>query len=64
MSAEARTRLIARKHVKAFALAMAQQRAHKFTRVGDDFYIACEAQLKEFIRNRVRSLPSKGATIT
>ena len=63
MSAEAKTRLISRKHVKAFALAAASRRAHKFTRVGGEFFIKCEANLKEFIRNYVGSLPSKGKTI-
>ena len=32
-------------------------------RVGGDFYIKCEADLKEFIRSYVRRLPSKGKTI-
>jgi hypothetical protein len=63
MSAEVKTKLISRKHVKAFALAMAQRRAHQFTRVGGDFFIKAEAHLKEFIRNYVGSLPSKGKTI-
>ena len=58
------TTLINRKHVKAFALAMAAQRSHKFTRVGGDFFIKVEGQVKEFIRNYVKSLPSKGKTIT
>ena len=58
------TKLISRKHVKAYALAMAGSRAHKFTRVGGDFYIKAEAQLKVFIRNYISRLPSKGKTIT
>ena len=58
------TKLISRKHVKAYALAMAEPRAHKFTRVGAEFYIKAELQLKEFIRPYVKSLPSKGKTIT
>ena len=57
------TKLISRKHVKAYALAMAESRAHKFTRVGADFFIKAEAQLKLFIRQYVKSLPSKGKTI-
>lgn len=60
---EVKTRLISRKHVKAFALSVARERSHVFTRVGGDFFIQCEAQLKEFIRNYVRRLPSKGKTI-
>ena len=55
--------LINRKHVKEFALEMAKSRAHKFTRVGGEFFLKCEANLKEFVRNYVRSLPSKGKTI-
>ena len=44
------TKLISRKHVKDFALAVAGQRAHKFTRVGGEFFIKVEANVKEFIR--------------
>ena len=55
--------LINRKHVKEFALEMAKSRAHKFTRVGGEFFLKCEANMKEFIRNYVRSIPSKGKTI-
>jgi hypothetical protein len=49
--------------VKVFALEIAKSRAHKFTRVSSDFLVKCEANLKEFIRNSVRRLPSKGKTI-
>ena len=35
----ATVRLISRKHVREFALEMAKSRAHKFTRVGDDFFL-------------------------
>lgn len=55
--------LINRKNVKEFALEMAKGRAHKFTRVGRDFFIKCEANLRAFIRNQIHSLPSKGKTI-
>jgi hypothetical protein len=55
--------LINRSTVKEFALEMAKRRAHKFTRVGRDFFIKCEANLRTFIRNQVHSLPSKGKTI-
>jgi len=58
------TKLISRKHVKEFALAMASKRAHKFTRVGGEFFIKVEANVKEFIRSYVQRLPSKGKTIT
>ena len=56
--------LINRSKVKEFALEMAKHRAHKFTRVGSEFFIKCEVNLKTFIRNLVHSLPSKGKTIT
>ena len=56
--------LINRKKVREYALEMAKHRAHKFTRVGSEFLIKCEANLRTFIRNSVHSLPSKGKTIT
>ena len=55
--------LINKKHVKLFALEMATGRAHKFTRVGGDFHVKCEAHLREFIRNYIHRLPSVGKTI-
>ena len=55
--------LINKKRVKLFALEMAMNRAHKFTRVGGEFLIKCEANLKVFIRNEIQRLPSKGKTI-
>ena len=64
MSTDIRTRLISRKHVKALALEIAAKRAHRFTRIGGEFFVKCEANLKEFIRNHVGRLPSKGKTIT
>lgn len=63
MSADVKTRLISRKHVKYYALAVASHREHKFTRVGGEFFVKAEAHLKEFIRNYVGRLPSKGKTI-
>jgi len=56
-------RLINRSKVKQFALAVAEKRAHRFTRVGDEFLIRCESNAKEFIRQYVNRLPSKGKTI-
>ena len=64
MSADVKTRLISRKHVKDFALTVASQRAHKFTRVGGEFFIKVQAHVKEFIRGYVGRLPSKGKTIS
>ena len=63
MSNEVKVRLINKKHVKAFALEMAKGRTHKFTRVGGDFLLLCEGQLKNFVRAHVQRLPSKGKTI-
>jgi hypothetical protein len=57
------SRLLNRKQVKAFAMHRASFRAHKFTRVGDDFYVKCEANLREFIQNYIHRLPSVGKTI-
>ena len=64
MSSAVKVPLINRKHVKEFALEMAKGRAHKFTRVGGDFLLLCEGNLKTFIHNYVRRLPSKGKTIS
>ncbi len=55
--------LLNKRQVKQFTLDMAKKRAHRFTRVGSDFYLKCEANLKEFIRQSVQRLPSKGKTI-
>ncbi|WCJ60707.1 hypothetical protein NXS98_06155 [Fontisphaera persica] len=55
--------LINRRHVKLFALEMAMARAHKFTRVSQEFFLKCEANLKEFIRGQVHRHPSVGKTI-
>jgi hypothetical protein len=63
MSAETKTRLISRKQVKCYALAAASHRAHKFTRVSADFFVKVEGHVKQFIRDYVGRLPSKGKTI-
>jgi hypothetical protein len=42
---------------------MAKSRAHHFTRVGGEFFLKCEVNMKEFIRSYIRSIPSKGKTI-
>ena len=55
--------MINRRKVKLFALEMAKSRAHKFTRVGSEFYDRCEAQLKVYIRDQVHRHPSVGKTI-
>jgi len=55
--------LLNKRQVKAFTLAQAQQRAHRFTRVGGDFYVKCEAHLRAFICGYLHRLPSVGRTI-
>jgi hypothetical protein len=55
--------MINRRKVKLFALEMAKSRAHKFTRVGSEFYDRCEVQLKNYIRAEVHRHPSVGKTI-
>lgn len=60
--------LICASKCKKFALAMAKAnpsptRSKMFTRVSQEFLIACEANMKEFIRNRVKCHPSKGKTL-
>ena len=55
--------MINRRRVKLFALKMAKSRAHKFTRVGSEFYDHCEVNLKSFIRSQVHSHPSVGKTL-
>ena len=60
---EVKLRLLNKKHVKEFALEMAKDRAHNFTRVGGEFLLKCEGRLKDYIRTYVRQLPSKGKTI-
>jgi len=55
--------MINKRLVRSFALQMAKERHHKFTRVGSGFYAQCEANLKAFIRGHVMRMPSKGKTI-
>ena len=55
--------LLNRKQVRAYALDVAKSRAHKFTRVSEEFLVDCEAQLKATIRERIHRLPSVGRTI-
>jgi hypothetical protein len=62
-------KLICASKCKRFALEIAKsspvpQRAKMFTRVSQEFLIACEINLKNFILNRVKSHPSKGKTLT
>ena len=55
---------ISKSKCKRFALEFAKaNRAHKFTRVSEEFLIACEANLRNFIQSRIKSHPSKGKTL-
>lgn len=69
MKVRTKFRLICASKCKKFALEVAQAqlgptRSKMFTRVSEDFLVACEANLKSFIHSRVRSHPSKGKTLT
>ena len=55
--------LINRKQVRTFALEIAKGRAHRFTRVSEDFLLQCEAHLKAHIRDGVHRHPSVGRTL-
>lgn len=57
------TPLINRAKVKSLALAHAQQRARKFTRVGRDFYVAINAAVTNAVAQRVANHPSIGITL-
>ena len=58
------TILINRKNVRLFSLSMAKNtRSHQFTRVGSEFFVRCDTQLKEFIRQYIQNLQSKSKTI-
>jgi hypothetical protein len=57
-------KLICASKVKKHALEFAKaNRAQKFTRVGEEFLISCEAALRTFIQGRVKAQPSKGKTL-
>ncbi len=56
--------LLCRSKVKALALAVSKEaRGGKFNRVGKSFYMNCEANLRLYIEQRVKSHPSMGVTL-
>lgn len=56
--------LIRASKCKKFALEYVKiNKAKKFSRVSQDFLIACEVHLKNFIISRIDSHPSKGKTL-
>lgn len=63
MSGQIKTPMLNRSKVKQFTMTMAEKRAHKFTRVGGEFFVRCEVNLKAFIRDQVHRHPSVGKTI-
>lgn len=56
---------ICRSKCKEFALKMAAEHRHanKFQRVSEEFLVAAEAALKQWIVSRVKGQPSKGITL-
>lgn len=58
-----KTPLLNQAKVRALALALAQQRARKFSRVSNEFYVGAEAALRNYIRQRVANHPSVGITL-
>jgi hypothetical protein len=49
---------------KKFALEFAKaNRAHKFTRVGEDFLVSCDNAVRNHIQSRVNGHPSVGKTL-
>jgi hypothetical protein len=62
--AKVKFNLICASKVKRYALEFAKaNRAQKFSRVSEEFLIACESNLKQFIMGRIRTHPSKGKTL-
>lgn len=55
--------LINKKAIKQYALAQAQNRHHKFTRVSKEFFFWADAKIKVEIENYINRLPSVGKTI-
>lgn len=56
--------LVNRQAARRYALKVAGERHHRFTRVGEQFYDKAEGFLRQFIRGHVNRLPSKGRTIS
>lgn len=57
-------RYICRSKCKQLALDFAKaNRAHKFTRVSEEFLISCEIAVKNHIQSRIKTHPSAGKTL-
>jgi hypothetical protein len=55
--------IINKSKFKKLALELAQKRAHKFTRVGNEVVEKANHQLTVWLLSYISSLPSKGKTI-
>jgi len=55
--------LINKRAVKRYAMKVAADRHHRYTRISLEFYDKVEGFLRQFIRDHVHRLPSKGRTI-
>lgn len=55
--------LINKRAVKRFAMKVASERHHRFSRIGQEFLDKAEGCLRQFIRDHVHRLPSSGRTI-
>jgi len=55
--------IVVQKAVKRLALDLAKKRAHKFTRVSDEFVQRVDRHVSTWIFNYIHALPSKGKTI-
>lgn len=55
--------VVNQKAIRRLALDLAQKRAHKFTRVSQDFVNRIDASVKMLVLREVEALPSKGRTI-
>jgi len=60
---QTKTIFINKAQVKKFALEVAKNRYHKFTRVSNEFLVDVDSKIRGIIINHVNSLPSVGKTI-
>jgi len=60
---EAVSTLVNKQAVRRYAMKVASERHHRFTRIGRELYEKAEGVLRQFIRDHVHRLPSSGRTI-
>ncbi len=59
-----KTPLLNRAALEKYALSLSiSDRAGKFTRVGDDFFVKAESALRQWANSYIHGLPSVGKTI-